>query len=83
MRSVLERLADGVGSTIGGLLGTSALTTYVESAAAVREGGRTGLTAVICSILFFLSVPPQMPFLQGFSGFFCPTDFEPSVRHGG
>eukprot|EP00884_Botryococcus_braunii_P008404 jgi/Botrbrau1/17565/Bobra.0166s0013.1 len=49
-------ISDGLGSTMGGLLGTSALTTYVESASAVREGGRTGLTAVICSILFFFSV---------------------------
>ena len=47
---------DGLGSTVGGLLGTSALTTFVESASAVREGGRTGLTAVVCAVLFFLSV---------------------------
>ena len=47
-------IADGMGSTIGGLLGTSALTCYVESAAAVREGGRTGLTACICAVFFFL-----------------------------
>ena len=46
-------IADGAGSTLGGLLGSSALTTYVESAAAVREGGRTGLTAVVCSLFFF------------------------------
>ncbi|KAK9805952.1 hypothetical protein WJX73_008142 [Symbiochloris irregularis] len=49
-------ISDGLGTTIGGLLGTSALTTFVESASAVREGGRTGLTAVICAVLFFLSV---------------------------
>ncbi|KAK9830128.1 hypothetical protein WJX72_009909 [[Myrmecia] bisecta] len=49
-------IADGLGSTMGGLLGSSALTTYVESAAAVREGGRTGVTACVCAILFFLSV---------------------------
>ncbi len=47
-------IADGMGSTLGGLLGSSALTTYVESAAAVREGGRTGLTAVVCAAFFFL-----------------------------
>ena len=46
-------IADGMGSTLGGLLGSSALTTYVESAAAVREGGRTGLTAIVCSAFFF------------------------------
>jgi AGZA family xanthine/uracil permease-like MFS transporter len=49
-------IADGAGSTLGGLLGSSALTTYVESAAAVREGGRTGLTAVVCSCFFFASM---------------------------
>jgi AGZA family xanthine/uracil permease-like MFS transporter len=47
-------IGDAIGSTLGGLLGSSALTCYVESAAAVREGGRTGLTALVCSALFFL-----------------------------
>jgi AGZA family xanthine/uracil permease-like MFS transporter len=46
--------ADAVGTMMGGVLGSSCLTTYVESASAVKEGGRTGLTACICSILFFL-----------------------------
>ncbi len=40
-------ISDSVGSIMGGLLGTSALTTYVESAAAVREGGRTGVTVSV------------------------------------
>ncbi|GAQ79544.1 xanthine uracil vitamin c permease [Klebsormidium nitens] len=47
-------LADGLGTVMGGILGTSCLTTYVESAAAVKEGGRTGLCACFCSVLFFL-----------------------------
>jgi AGZA family xanthine/uracil permease-like MFS transporter len=47
--------ADAVGTIAGGLLGSSALTTYVESAAAVKEGGRTGITALVCAALFFLS----------------------------
>ncbi len=38
--------ADAVGTTIGAILGTSTVTTYVESAAGVSEGGRTGLTAL-------------------------------------
>eukprot|EP00270_Netrium_digitus_P014605 TRINITY_DN4989_c0_g1_i1.p1 TRINITY_DN4989_c0_g1~~TRINITY_DN4989_c0_g1_i1.p1 ORF type:complete len:523 (+),score=109.32 TRINITY_DN4989_c0_g1_i1:57-1625(+) len=46
-------LADAVGSMMGGLLGTSCLTTYVESASAVKEGGRTGITAIVCSVCFF------------------------------
>jgi hypothetical protein len=41
-RSNIAFLADAFGTLLGGLLGTSALTTYVESASAVREGGRTG-----------------------------------------
>lgn len=55
-RSNIAFLADGFGSMMGGLLGSSALTTYVESATAMREGGRTGFTAVICSLFFFMSV---------------------------
>lgn len=54
-RSNRAFMADAVGTMLGGLTGSSALTTYVESAAAVREGGRTGLTACVCAILFFLS----------------------------
>lgn len=54
-KSNLAFIADGLGSTLGGLLGSSALTTYVESAAAVREGGRTGITSLVCACLFFLS----------------------------
>ena len=54
-KSNLAFISDAVGTMIGGLTGTSALTTYVESASAVREGGRTGLTACVCAVLFFLS----------------------------
>eukprot|EP00897_Mesotaenium_endlicherianum_P005733 jgi/Mesen1/5188/ME000258S04286 len=46
-------VADAVGTMLGGLLGSSCLTTYVESAAAVKEGGRTGLTATVCALCFF------------------------------
>ncbi len=49
-------LADAVGTTAGALLGTSTVTTYVESATGVSEGGRTGLTAFTAAILFALSV---------------------------
>ena len=47
---------DAVGTTVGGLLGTSTVTTYVESASGVAAGGRTGLTAVTVAFLFFLSL---------------------------
>ena len=49
-------LADAVGTSVGALLGTSTTTTFVESAAGVAEGGRTGLTSVVTAILFGLSL---------------------------
>jgi adenine/guanine/hypoxanthine permease len=49
-------LADSIGTTVGAILGTSTVTTYVESAAGVEEGGRTGLTALVVAILFFLAL---------------------------
>ncbi len=45
-------MADAVGTTIGSMLGTSTVTTYVESAAGVSEGGRTGMTALVTAICF-------------------------------
>ena len=45
-------MADAVGTTIGSMLGTSTVTTYVESAAGVSEGGRTGLTALVTALCF-------------------------------
>jgi AGZA family xanthine/uracil permease-like MFS transporter len=48
--------ADSIGTVIGSLLGTSNTTTYVESAAGVSVGGRTGLTAVVVTILFVASI---------------------------
>ena len=49
-------LADAIGTTVGAVLGTSTVTTFVESASGVAEGGRTGLTAVTVAILFALSL---------------------------
>jgi len=48
--------ADAIGTTVGAMLGTSTVTTYVESAAGVEEGGRTGLTALVTAILFLIAV---------------------------
>lgn len=48
-------LADSLGTIIGSLFGTSNTTTYVESAAGVNAGGRTGMTAVVVAICFLLS----------------------------
>ncbi|MFB6127717.1 MAG: NCS2 family permease [Halolamina sp.] len=49
-------MADAVGTTVGGMLGTSTVTTYIESATGVEEGGRTGLTALTVAGLFVLSL---------------------------
>ncbi len=45
-------MVDALGTTFSGLFGTSSATTYIESAAGVEEGGRTGLTAVVAGLLF-------------------------------
>lgn len=49
-------MSDATGTTAGALLGTSTVTTYIESATGIEEGGRTGLTAVVVGILFLLSL---------------------------
>nr|WP_295867174.1 NCS2 family permease [uncultured Chitinophaga sp.] len=49
-------MADAVGTTAAGLLGTSVVTAYVESASGVAAGGRTGLTALTVSVMFLLSL---------------------------
>lgn len=60
--------ADSIATSIGAVLGTSNTTTYVESAAGIGAGGRTGLTSLVTAILFLLSmflapivgiIPPQ------------------------
>jgi AGZA family xanthine/uracil permease-like MFS transporter len=48
--------ADAIGTTAGAILGTSTVTTYVESAAGVEEGGRTGLTSLTTAILFLIAI---------------------------
>jgi len=48
-------MADAVGTSVGAVLGTSTITTFVESASGVSVGGRSGLTAVVAGILFLLS----------------------------
>lgn len=49
-------IADSAAALFGSLLGTSTTTSYVESAAGVSAGGRTGLTAIVVAILFLLSL---------------------------
>lgn len=48
--------ADSIATSIGAIFGTSNTTTYVESAAGIEAGGRTGLTSVVTAILFIISI---------------------------
>ena len=48
-------IADAIATCTGALLGTSTVTTYVESSTGIAEGARTGLSSVVVAILFFLS----------------------------
>lgn len=49
-------LVDAIGSVTGGMMGLTTITTYVESAAGVEAGARTGLASVVTSIFFFISM---------------------------
>ena len=49
-------LADSIGTIVGALLGTSTVTTFVESASGVADGGRTGLTTLSTAFFFFISL---------------------------
>lgn len=62
-------LADAVGTTAGAVVGTSTVVTVVESASGVAQGGRTGLTAVTASVLFFISLffSPIFTAIPGFA----------------
>ncbi|KAK9814232.1 hypothetical protein WJX72_002621 [[Myrmecia] bisecta] len=49
-------LSDGTGIIVGSLMGLSPLTAYIDSAVGIREGGRTGITALVASFFFFVSL---------------------------
>ncbi len=49
-------MADAIGTTVGAALGTSTVTTFVESAAGVNVGGRSGLTSFVVAVCFLLSL---------------------------
>ena len=49
-------MADSIATTFGAILGTSTTTTYVESAAGVAQGGRSGLTALVIAGCFAISL---------------------------
>lgn len=67
MRKAL--VADSAATIIGAAIGTSSVTSYVESAAGVRAGGRTGLTAVTVGVLFLaaLLLAPLAGMIQGYA----------------
>jgi AGZA family xanthine/uracil permease-like MFS transporter len=48
--------ADAIGTTAGAVIGSSTVSSYIESAAGVAEGGRTGLTAIVVAVLFLLTM---------------------------
>jgi adenine/guanine/hypoxanthine permease len=68
-------LADAVGTTVGSLLGTSPTSAYVESGSGVAVGGRTGLTAVVVSILLALTLffSPLVSLLAGIPAITAPS----------
>ena len=56
IKAAASLMADAIGTTAGSCLGTSTVTTFVESASGVAAGGRTGLTALTSGILFGISL---------------------------
>lgn len=49
-------MSDAIGTTAGALLGSSTITTYIESASGIAEGGRSGVTSCVTGVLFILSL---------------------------
>ncbi|MEX0700238.1 MAG: NCS2 family permease [Acidimicrobiia bacterium] len=65
-------LVDSAGAALGGIAGVSSNTSYIESAAGVAEGGRTGLTSVVTGVLFLLAI-----FLSPLAGLIPPQATAP------
>lgn len=68
-------LADSAGTIMGACLGTSTVTSYIESVAGVEQGGRTGLTAVTVAVLFLLATAfsPLIIALGGYAPITAPA----------
>lgn len=49
-------MSDAIGTTVGAMMGSSTITTYVESASGIAEGGRSGFTSLVTGILFILAL---------------------------
>ncbi|TIB38427.1 hypothetical protein E3P86_01634 [Wallemia ichthyophaga] len=54
--STMAYTADGLSILIGSTMGSSPATAFIESAAGIAEGGKTGITALTCSVFFFISI---------------------------
>jgi len=68
-------LADAVGTVFGACVGTSTVTSYIESATGVEQGGRTGLTALTVAVLFLLAIffSPLIIALGGYAPITAPA----------
>lgn len=55
-RQLFAFSVDGIATVAGSLMGTSPIATYIESASGIREGGRTGITALTVALYFFISL---------------------------
>jgi len=60
-------LVDGLAAVLGGAMGASSVTSYIESGSGVAEGGRTGLTSVVVGLLFLVALPFS-PVISVFGG---------------
>lgn len=66
--------ADSLGPVVASLFGTSTVTSYIESAAGIEEGGRTGLASLITGLLFLIAIP-----LTPFVGFIVASAVAPAL----
>jgi len=64
-------MADAVGTTFGAVVGTSTVTTYIESSTGIEEGGRTGFTALVVAACFLLALPlvPLVSIIPDYASF--------------
>ena len=60
-------LVDGLAAVLGGAMGASSVTSYIESGSGIAEGGRMGLTSVIVGLLFLIALPLS-PLISVFGG---------------
>ena len=68
-------ITDAIGSVLGACIGTSTITSYIESATGIAEGGRTGLTAIIVALLFLAALffSPLVAVIAGYPPITAPA----------